>query len=163
MVIDADIFLSDGGPIGPLVPYLPLVRDHEARVLLLPHATADTDHPSRVAGARQAVDQIIAAIRYRCVVNGIGPVPEGYTALSSQSVLGVGRVSAKTIDVLSEDTETIKLLRAQLADVDHWLERLPANRGGAADDRGSQEALLALNRLSNRVRELGLLGPGTEL
>ena len=163
VAIDADIFLSDREPSGPLVPYLELLRDHGSRVLLLPHAAADTDHPSRVAGALQAVDQIMAAIRYRCVVNKVGPLPQGYTELRGHSVLGVGRVSAEAIDALSRDKDEVTRLREQLADVDRWLEKLSADRGSAADDLDTQGAVLALNRLANRARELGLIGPGTEL
>ena len=163
VAIDADIFLSDNESVGPLVPYLPLLRDHESRVLLLPHAAADTDHPSRVAGALQAVDQIIAAIRFRCVVNGVGLLPRGYTELGNHSVLGVGRVSKEAIDDLSKDTHEVTQLRAQLAEVDLWLKKLQADKGSVAGDLDTQGAVLALNRLANRARELGLIGPGTQL
>jgi lactate dehydrogenase-like 2-hydroxyacid dehydrogenase len=77
--IDADIFVTaDGSLRGPLVPYLPLEKKFPGRIDLLPHAAADTDHPSRVAGAKQAVDQIIAAIRERKIINGVGSLPPGY-------------------------------------------------------------------------------------
>jgi len=163
IAIDADIFCSGSESVGPLAPYLKLLRDHEPRVLLLPHAAADTDHPSRVAGALQAADQIIAAIRYRCVVNGVGSVPEGYTELSGHSVPGVGKVSAEAIQGLSKDAAEVSQLRAQLSNVDRWLEQLQTNSSGGAEGVDTQDAVLALNRLANRARELGLLGPGTEL
>lgn len=77
--IDADIFkATDGKLSGPMVPYLPLAQKYGARILLLPHAAADTDHPSRVAGAKQAVDQIIDAIRNKRVTNLRGDLPPGY-------------------------------------------------------------------------------------
>ncbi len=77
--IDADIFKNpDGTLTGPLVPYLPLAKRYWGRVHLLPHAAADTDHPSRVAGAKQAVDQIFDAILLRRVTNLKGDLPRGY-------------------------------------------------------------------------------------
>ncbi len=77
--IDADLFIaSDGKRSGPMVPYLHLAQKYAARILLLPHAAADTDHPSRVAGAKQAVDQIFDAIRDKRVTNLKGDLPAGY-------------------------------------------------------------------------------------
>jgi lactate dehydrogenase-like 2-hydroxyacid dehydrogenase len=77
--IDADIFKSaDGALSGPLVPYLPLAKKYPRRLSLLPHAAADTDHPSRVAGAKQAVDQIFDSILYKRVTNLKGDLPPGY-------------------------------------------------------------------------------------
>ena len=77
--IDADIFLSaDGTPTGPLVAYLPLAQKYPGRVELLPHVAADTDHPSRVAGAKQAVDQIIDCLLHQRVTNLKGELPPGY-------------------------------------------------------------------------------------
>jgi lactate dehydrogenase-like 2-hydroxyacid dehydrogenase len=77
--IDADIFkAADGTLTGPLVPYLPLAKKYGTRISLLPHAAADTDHPSRVAGAKQAVDQIIDCILNKRVTNLKGNLPQGY-------------------------------------------------------------------------------------
>ena len=76
--IDADIFNIGGKISGPMVPYLPLARTYGNRILLLPHAAADTVHPSRVAGAKQAVDQIFDAILHKRVVNRKGDLPPGY-------------------------------------------------------------------------------------
>ena len=77
--IDADIFKDHDGTLsGPLVPYLPLAEKYRERILLLPHAAADTDHPSRVAGAKQAVDQIFDALLHKRVTNLKGDLPLGY-------------------------------------------------------------------------------------
>jgi lactate dehydrogenase-like 2-hydroxyacid dehydrogenase len=77
--IDADIFKNaDGDLSGPMVPYLPLAKKFGSRILLLPHAAADTDHPSRVAGAKQAVDQIFDALLHKRVTNLKGDLPDGY-------------------------------------------------------------------------------------
>ncbi len=76
--IDADVFLQGKKITGPIAPYLPLAKKYGARVHLLPHAAADTDHPTRVAGAKQAVDQILAVIRDKRVVNLKGDIPAGY-------------------------------------------------------------------------------------
>jgi lactate dehydrogenase-like 2-hydroxyacid dehydrogenase len=78
--IDADIFKAEDGSLtGPLVPYLPLAQKYPGRIELLPHAAADTDHPSRVAGAKQAVNQIIDCILHKRVTNLKGDLPAGYT------------------------------------------------------------------------------------
>ena len=77
--IDADIFNIGGKLSGPMLPYLPLAEKFTTRILLLPHAAADTDHPSRVAGAKQAVDQIFDAILHKRVTNLKGDLPQGYT------------------------------------------------------------------------------------
>jgi lactate dehydrogenase-like 2-hydroxyacid dehydrogenase len=79
VAVDADIFKNpDGSLTGPLVPYLPLAKKYWGRVHLLPHAAADTDHPSRVAGAKQAVDQIFESVLRKRVVNLKGDLPPGY-------------------------------------------------------------------------------------
>ncbi len=83
--IDADIFVGADGPTGPLVPYLSLLKEHRDKLALLPHAAADTDHPTRVAGAKQAVDQIINAIRQRTVANLKGDLPVGYVSETGQT------------------------------------------------------------------------------
>jgi lactate dehydrogenase-like 2-hydroxyacid dehydrogenase len=77
--IDADIFKAEDGALtGPMVPYLPLAKKYPGRIELLPHAAADTDHPSRVAGAKQAVDQIFDCILHKRVTNLKGDLPQGY-------------------------------------------------------------------------------------
>ena len=78
--IDADIFNIGGNLSGPMLPYLPLAKKFANRILLLPHAAADTDHPSRVAGAKQAVDQIFDAILHKRITNLKGDLPQGYTS-----------------------------------------------------------------------------------
>jgi lactate dehydrogenase-like 2-hydroxyacid dehydrogenase len=79
VAVDADIFKQpDGSVTGPLVPYLPLAKKYWGRVHLLPHAAADTDHPSRVAGAKQAVDQIFECVLRKRVTNLKGDLPAGY-------------------------------------------------------------------------------------
>ena len=59
--IDADIFVDaeTGAITGPMAPYLAVDKKYPGRLELLPHAAADTEHVSRVEGAKQAVDQII--------------------------------------------------------------------------------------------------------
>lgn len=91
--VDADIFLDEASGVisGPLAPYRELGAAHAGRVVLLPHVAADTDHPSRVAGACQAVDQMCAAIRHRRITNLKGDLPAGYTHAGSHSPAGIGR------------------------------------------------------------------------
>ncbi len=110
--IDADLFVADDGSLfGPMAPYRPLIESYPDRLELLPHAAADTEHTSRVEGARQAVDQILSAIRYRKVINVKGEVPDGYVGSGVQTVPGVGAVSAGNIARAAEDTEALLKLR----------------------------------------------------
>jgi hypothetical protein len=105
VAVDADIFFD--GPtatfVGPMVPYRALALRFPGRLELLPHAAADTDHPSRVAGAKQAVDQIIDAIQWREVVNRKGELPAGYVEGGSRTVPGIGRPSPNQLDAMLVD------------------------------------------------------------
>ncbi|MGL4296565.1 MAG: NAD(P)-dependent oxidoreductase, partial [Aestuariivirga sp.] len=165
--IDADIFrdAATGAVSGPLAPYLPLVERHAGRLLVLPHAVADTDHPSRVAGAKQAVDQILEAIRFRRVGNLKGDLPDGYTAVPGRAIHGIGGVSAGTLAGVAEDADVVK----QFADMagrlhDFW------TRLAAAADAEERQALCAamgdgvmldVNRQAALIGALGLHGPFT--
>ena len=90
--IDADLFVDQqtGVLTGPMVPYLPLARNYPDKLQLLPHAAADTDHPSRVAGAKQAVDQIFDAIISKRIVNLKGDLPEGYVNGGVRTIYTLG-------------------------------------------------------------------------
>ncbi|WP_428412701.1 NAD(P)-dependent oxidoreductase [Pararhizobium sp.] len=107
--IDADIFASVDGPTGPLAPYLPLVSKHTGKLALLPHAAADTDHPTRVAGAKLAVDQIIDAIRNRTVANLKGGLPVGYVARTLSMSSGI-QGEAKIVSGLREVSKSLSAL-----------------------------------------------------
>ncbi|MBC8036436.1 MAG: phosphoglycerate dehydrogenase, partial [Rhizobiales bacterium] len=69
--IDADLFrdAKSGKLSGPMVPYLEIEKRHRGKLELLPHAAADTEHVSRVQGAKQAVDQIFDCIRFKLATN----------------------------------------------------------------------------------------------
>ncbi len=105
--IDADIFVDaeTGAITGPMAPYLAVDKKYPGRLELLPHAAADTEHVSRVEGAKQAVDQIIACIRYKEVVNLKGDLPDGYVRGKTQTVGGVGRCSSAELTRALENTE----------------------------------------------------------
>lgn len=161
--IDADLFIADDGSLfGPMVPYRPLIEAYPERLELLPHAAADTEHTSRVEGARQAVDQILSAIRYRKVINVKGDVPAGYVGAGPQTVPGVGAVSAQNITRASEDTEALTRLRETsetLAAIWGAIEatRDPVHRAELIARHG--EALtLAANTLQRECDTYGLFG-----
>ena len=162
--IDADLFrsLSSGTLSGPMLPYLKLAERHPGKLELLPHAAADTDHPSRVAGACQAVDQIIDVIRHRRVVNGKGDLPEGYVDGGAKVPRGIGRVTTATLaaaaveprfaelhDVSREIADT---LEAIVEAVEEGMTHQPA--------KGDVAALTHLLLRQRRLLEaLGLDGP----
>ena len=165
--IDADLFkrAESGTLSGPMLPYLTLAGRHPGKLELLPHAAADTDHPSRVAGACQAVDQIIDVIRYRRVVNLKGDLPDGYVDGGEKMPLGIGRVTTSTLTAAVADRRFIELhglsreisdtLEAIVEAVDEGMTHQPAN-----GDVVALTHLLLRQRLL--LEALGLDGPAAE-
>ena len=163
--IDADLFVNatTGALSGPMTPYLMLDGKYPGRVELLPHAAADTEHMSRVDGAKQAVDQIVNAIRFKKVVNLKGDLPDGYHLGGARTVAGVGKCSANTIARALEDTEATSAARlgaeamaaiwAALATADTDQRRqLLIERHGAA-------LVKTVNTYATLMRKLGIEGP----
>jgi len=149
----ADVFKTADGVTGPMKRYLTLLPKHADRLELLPHAAADTDHPTRVAGAKQAVDQIIEAISERRAVNLKGKLPLGYTDAGGKTVPGVGAVSRRSL-AQAAASETVHSAR-------RTAEKLAAIWGAldAATDPARREQLVArygadLVKASNVYRTL---------
>lgn len=161
--IDADIFRGTGGKLtGPLAPYLPLAKKFPGRLELLPHAAADTDHVSRVEGAKQAVDQIFDAILQQRISNLKGDLPEGYTAAGACTVPGVGQVTKSHIAKIVDDQATTAELRALAETMSvTWaaLETASPLARSAQVDRHSRTLMLAINRYNTLLKKLGLEGP----
>jgi lactate dehydrogenase-like 2-hydroxyacid dehydrogenase/phosphoserine aminotransferase len=165
--IDADIFVNaeTGAITGPMAPYLPLVEKYPGRLELLPHAAADTEHVSRVEGAKQAVDQILSAIRYKEVVNLKGDLPEGYSLSGAMTVAGVGKCSGQTIARAAADSACADAARAQAeamaaiwgalatADTDERRQMLIERHGAAL--------VKSFNTYATLMRKLGIEGPYT--
>ncbi|NKK68905.1 phosphoglycerate dehydrogenase [Rhizobium leguminosarum bv. viciae] len=166
--IDADLFkdASTGKLSGPMVPYLPLEERHKGKLELLPHAAADTDHPSRVTGAKQAVDQIFDVIRFKSVTNLKGDLPEGYVSAGGRTPAGIGRVTKRVVSEISGNSELLDELRRTSEKVAAILGALsvvsdPSHRdrivdrytGLLAENAGRQRAIL---------EQLGLYGPAAE-
>ena len=145
-----------------MLPYLTLAGRHPGKLELLPHAAADTDHPSRVAGACQAVDQIIDAIRYRRVRNLKGDLPEGYVDAGAKVPHGIGRVTTATLSAAVADPRFAELhsvsqeiadtLEAIVEAVDESMTHQPAD----GDVPSLTHLLLRQRRL---IEALGLDGP----
>ncbi|MEM6985795.1 MAG: NAD(P)-dependent oxidoreductase, partial [Pseudomonadota bacterium] len=161
--VDADLFVAEDGTLsGPMVPYRPLLDAFPGRLELLPHAAADTEHTSRVEGAKQAVDQILAAIRYRTIVNCKGDLPDGYRNGGAHTVPGVGKVSSSAIERLADDTEALASLRDNAETVAAILGAIESTRDATrraellADH--SATLLLANNRLRRDSDLFGLNG-----
>ena len=162
--IDADLFKSakSGTLSGPMLPYLKLAERHPGKLELLPHAAADTDHPSRVAGACQAVDQIIDVIRHRRVVNLKGDLPEGHVDGGARTPRGIGRVTTAALAAAAADPAFTELhavsreiadtLEAIVEAVEEGMTHQPA--------KGDVAALTHLILRQRRLIEaLGLDGP----
>jgi len=161
--IDADLFVDDQGEIsGPMVPYLPLEGRHQSKILLLPHAAADTDHPSRVVGAKQAVDQIFDLLLNKSIFNLKGTLPEGYTDMGTKGVPGVGDVSAFQLSGLVSDKPSLSRLTDDMRCLLGALEQLgilaEANDTAVSGEVAEQFVLNA-NKVISRLRAAGIEGP----
>jgi len=161
--VDADVFSEAGQLSGPMVPYIGLSREFPAAFELLPHVAADTDHLSRVEGAKQAVDQILRAIRYREVVNLRGELPQGYTLAGAHTVAGVGQVSAGRLNGVGAEQANVAQLRALSETLAAFWKAMdttrdPARRAELVERYGAR-LVLDSNRLSTLIDRLGLRGP----
>lgn len=107
--IDADLFIDpDSGTLsGPMVPYRAIEVRQRGKMELLPHAAADTEHVSRVEGAKQAVDQIFDVIRYKTVTNLKGDLPAGYTSAGAKTVNGVGKVTVQDLTNIVDSADSL--------------------------------------------------------
>ncbi len=163
--IDADLFkCSETGALsGPMVPYLEVEKNHKGKLELLPHAAADTEHLSRVDGAKQAVDQIFDAIQYKRVTNLKGDLPEGYTSAGAKTVAGVGKVTRQRLASVADGPETSAELRrlaeetAVLWGAIDAIEE-PARRAELVERYGA-DLIKASNRYAEMMSRLGLQGP----
>ena len=163
--IDADLFKNaeTGELSGPMVPYLALQKKHAGKLELLPHAAADTEHVSRVEGAKQAVDQIMDCIMYKSVMNLKGDLPEGYTNAGAVTVNGVGKVTPNTLGSAVSDNETLTAIRdsAEMLTA-HWaaIASTPdAGRRSELIERYGAELVKNSNIYISLIEKLGLKGP----
>ena len=162
--IDADLFkdAKTGKLSGPMVPYLDLARRYPGRLELLPHAAADTEHVSRVHGARQAVDQIFDAIQFKCVTNLKGELPEGYVNMGAATVPCVGKVSQGDLEraVHGDDAMSLRAAAETMAAI--WGALLsttdPLLRRQLIDRHGPK-LVMTSNAYGTLMRKLGLEGP----
>ena len=163
--IDADLFkdAETGELSGPMVPYLALQKKHAGKLELLPHAAADTEHVSRVEGAKQAVDQITNCIRYKSVMNLKGDLPEGYTDAGGVTVNGVGKVTTNKLMKAAEDKQTLFTLKNHADAVSKlWLE---LSKTSSDDERRKlisrkgAELIKSSNTYISLIEKMGLKGP----
>lgn len=163
--IDADLFVNaeTGARTGPMVPYLPLAEKYPGRMELLPHAAADTEHVSRVEGAKQAVDQIIAAIRYREVINLKGDLPAGYSVGGPMTVAGVGRCSGADVARALQGGKDAATGRAEVESMAAiWGALTCASTEEARQQlitRHGAALVKSFNKYATLMRKLGLEGP----
>jgi lactate dehydrogenase-like 2-hydroxyacid dehydrogenase len=166
--IDADLFkdAATGKLSGPMLPYLPLEERHKGKLELLPHAAADTDHPSRVTGAKQAVDQIFDVIRFKSVTNLKGDLPEGYVSAGSRTPAGIGRVTKQAVAEAGGKTEILNELQQTSMKVAAILGGLsavsdPCHRSRLID-RYTALLVESADRQRALLDQLGLYGPAED-
>ncbi|MBZ9851052.1 phosphoglycerate dehydrogenase [Mesorhizobium sp. CA14] len=162
--IDADLFKDGGTVSGPMLPYLRLVEAYGQRLELLPHAAADTDHPSRVAGAKQAVDQIHAAITEHRVHNLKGSLPPGFVDMGAKVPPGIGGITPRHLVALAADQAVAADLARSSAVVAAFWERVLAaseQERPALIASGGEALAEAANHLSTLLRRHHLSGPFT--
>jgi len=160
--IDADLFkdAATGVLSGPMVPYLSLVDQFGDRLELLPHAAADTDHPSRVAGAKQAIDQIVAMIEDRHIHNLVGSLPEGYRDCGKQVPAGIGGLTGRRVAEIAQlDGVAGQLAKdaATLSEFWNGVQRAEGQR--AFIEKYGRGMTSAAGRMAQLMRQLGLQAP----
>lgn len=162
--IDADLFknAASGSLSGPMLPYLKLPQKHPGKLELLPHAAADTDHPSRVAGACQAVDQILDVIHKRRVSNLKGDLPESYVDAGAKVPRGIGKVSVATLAAAASDPRFSELhdvsreITDTLEAIVEAVQESMTHQPTSGDVMALADLLLQQRRL---LESLGLDGP----
>ena len=163
--IDADIFKNpDSGEItGPMAPYLDLEKKHSGKLELLPHAAADTEHVSRVEGAKQAVDQIFSVIQFKTVINLKGDLPGGYTDDGAKTVSGVGKVTKQRLSESADDVQFLAKMRKTTEEITAiWgaLDSTPnPERRAELIERYGSKLILASNTYASLIDGEGLKGP----
>ena len=163
--IDADIFKNpDSGEItGPMAPYLDLEKKHSGKLELLPHAAADTEHVSRVEGAKQAVDQIFSVIQFKAVINLKGDLPDGYTDGGAKTVSGVGKVTKQRLSESANDVQFLAKMRKTTEEITAiWgaLDSTPnPERRAELIERYGSKLILASNTYASLIDGEGLKGP----
>ena len=163
--VDADIFKNaeTGELSGPMVPYLDLETRHRGKMELLPHAAADTEHLSRVEGAKQAVDQIFQAIQYRSVMNLKGDLPAGYTNAGAKTVNGVGKVTGNRLHRATADADALERLRRHAESMAATWGALQAmtdpDRRAELIERYGADLIRDANQYGVLLDDLGLRGP----
>lgn len=162
--IDADLFQdSETGEIsGPMVPYLGLQEKHPDKFELLPHAAADTEHVSRVEGAKQAVDQIMQCIQYRSVMNLKGDLPEGYEDAGSVTVNGVGKVTPnKLMRAISNETllEDIRTQASSISSIWEAISNASEAEREQLIERNAAKLIKSSNHYITLIEQSGLKGP----
>lgn len=163
--IDADLFKDQetGELSGPMLPYLPLIEKYPEKLELLPHAAADTEHVSRVEGAKQAVNQIVDCILHKRVTNLKGNLPDGYFDAGPLTVPGVGKVTANRLNIASNDETTMNSIASSaqaLASIwrDFALVENREERERLIRENG-ERLIKASNTYISLVEKNGLKGP----
>ncbi|MEL7542664.1 MAG: hypothetical protein AAGJ70_02700 [Pseudomonadota bacterium] len=163
--IDADLFVdaADGSLSGPMVPYRDMEVRHRGKMELLPHAAADTEHLSRIEGAKQAVDQILSCIRHKHVMNLKGDLPDGYTNAGAKTVDGVGKVTAGRLHAAAHDPQATTALRAAAEEASAIWGALDAThdpeRKAELLSLYGADLIKASNRFATLMEQMGLQGP----
>jgi len=161
--IDADIFKDprSGALSGPMQPYRNIYPKHKGKMELLPHAAADTEHVSRVEGAKQAVDQILDCIFEHRVSNLVGELPAGFSNIGVKTVPGIGKVTAQAFTEL--DVQAIKQLSqsaAKMASFWQALNEAPGERQKSIlINQQASQLVLQSNIHQQLLRTFGIQGP----
>jgi lactate dehydrogenase-like 2-hydroxyacid dehydrogenase/phosphoserine aminotransferase len=163
--IDADLFkdAKSGKLTGPMVPYLEIEKRHRGKLELLPHAAADTEHVSRVHGAKQAVDQIFDCIRFKVAANLKGDLPAGYGNAGPMTVPCVGKVTRQELGRALGDPDATKRIREASETMAAIWGALAATidpeRRKELIERHGARLVKTSNAYATLMRKLGLEGP----
>ncbi len=161
--VDADIFMdADGQQCGPLAPYVELAAAFPEKLVLLPHVAADTDHTSRVAGAIQAVDQVMGAIKHGRVRNLKNALPSGYTDIGSAVLSGIGAVSPQMLTAFGQLGPRVLHIQSIFEDLAALWGAIQAAPSGVKQERLLQayrkDIVLRHNQAMAAISASGLFG-----
>lgn len=156
VVVDADIFVdAQGQCTGPLQDYRHLCDEFADNLTLLPHVAADIDHLSRVAGAKQAIKQLITAIKDKVIINSVGEIPHGFTDGGKQTLCGIGAISQNSFDCL-DNNQVIQMAKLSSEMALFWQEL--ADNGHTGDNKKLAQITRTHNKLSHLLAHYGLTG-----
>lgn len=162
VAIDADFFIESNKSLSShLALYRKLLDQYADKLELLSYAALDTEHTSRLEGAKQAVDQVIDCIRTKTVINLVGDIPQGYVDGGSKFLLNMDKATPADFKRLSDDElKKIRKLTEGLYAFWSSVESMKDTTSRTSIiKKYAKQAILDSNNLAIQLKKFGLTGP----